>query len=559
MAAGGLTVQNPDNLTLTWTSDNTSVATVSSTGTVTGVNAGTTTVRVSSADAAIQASCTVYVTIADGVYYIGNVADEQYLHNSGADAVVSDKLTGADTRIPQLWKITYVSDGRYAIRPMNDTSTALGIDSANDVVANETTTSNSMLSDTYLWSIGHNSTGYFFQRNGNPAKTLTLQNIGNTTGLIVCGTWTGSANCHWTLESVKGIFLRDTETKEIITSQTVKYIELGDTLTPNQLGIGYEYYGSLAGGLTWSSSNNTVASIGNAGTVTGNKRGESVVTVSATLNGDSYITQFKILVHETVSVINHFDSSLTNDTTTLNNIAGAVEFLNEVYLDTVYIRFVMAGQPSLSPFDPVGDCDSENGCCDPTWNYDCETHHRNTYRICNELYEHYNQPAKTLIIFWTDYDNNIFCYYDEPEGSPHLECADTVYASTLVQWNVSRQKFLYPVIHIHSIQENNTGDDATSFNSLKYLSFILSHEVGHTLGMREVYMDASAGQDSWNAHNQYKSYCAMQSANANVFASFMDEVLAGEQSGLCSDCLNTLRTALDETASIYSGPVYIIE
>jgi hypothetical protein len=490
------------------------------------------------------------------VYYIGNVADEQYLHNSGADAVVSDKLTGADTRIPQLWKITYVSDGRYAIRPMNDTSTALGIDSSNDVVINETTTSNSMLSDTYLWSIGHNSTGYFFQRNGNPAKTLTLQNIGNTTGLIVCGTWTGSANCHWTLESVKGIFLRDTETKEIITSQTVKYIELGDTLTPNQLGIGYEYYGSLAGGLTWSSSNNTVASIGNAGTVTGNKRGESVVTVSATLNGDSYITQFKILVHETVSVINHFDSSLTNDTTTLNNIAGAVEFLNEVYLDTVYIRFVMAGQPSLSPFDPVGDCSFGTAPCTSACGTNLRERHKNTYRICNELYEYYNRPTKTLIIFWTDYEGDVFFVNDDPEGTICHWMDSGTHGATLRLWNEDQEVMFAPVIQMFRVNQEMLNVDVP--HQREYMQMVLSHEVGHTLGLAEVSKGAY-GQTIGNLHLVGETHCVMQAINTKTAFSFSQLITDGLHNGLCDICLNKLQGALDDCESVYSEPVFPID
>jgi hypothetical protein len=95
------------------------------------------------------------------------------------------------------------------------------------------------------------------------------------------------------LEGVKGIFLRDTETNEIITPDTVKYIELGDTLTCSQLGIGYEYYGSLAGGLTWSPSNNTVASVSDyTGMITGNAPGQAIITTTATINGSAYSVSF---------------------------------------------------------------------------------------------------------------------------------------------------------------------------------------------------------------------------------------------------------------------------
>ena len=56
--------QTPDDLELIWSSDDTSVATVSSTGTVTGVNAGTTTIRVRDADNSITEGMT-YTQITD--------------------------------------------------------------------------------------------------------------------------------------------------------------------------------------------------------------------------------------------------------------------------------------------------------------------------------------------------------------------------------------------------------------------------------------------------------------------------------------------------------------
>lgn len=263
---------------------------------MTGVNAGTTTVRVSSADNSINASCTVYVKIPDGVYYIKNAAVSKYLQNSGADAGVAAKDTSAETKYSQLWKITYVANGRYVIRPMDNTSKALTIGTSGYISVANATSNNAALSSSYLWSIGRDSDGIYFQQNGVSSKTITTY-ITNTTIIVYPNTYNTNTFCHWTLEEVKGIFLRDTETSEIITPNTVKYIELGESLSYSQLGINYEYYGSLIGGLTWLSSSSSIAGVGYyTGAVIGNSPGLATITLKANINGTYYSTSYCIYV-----------------------------------------------------------------------------------------------------------------------------------------------------------------------------------------------------------------------------------------------------------------------
>lgn len=163
----GSTISLTTNMTgtVTWTSSSTSIATVSSTGKVTGKLAGQVTIT-ASCSGYTDASITIWVTVPDGLYYIKNASSSLCLQNSSTGTALYTKNTGSTTRIPQLWKITYISSGYYAVRPMQDTSKAIKIDSSNYVVSSDTSATDSSLASTYRWMIKRNSFGYYFQQAG---------------------------------------------------------------------------------------------------------------------------------------------------------------------------------------------------------------------------------------------------------------------------------------------------------------------------------------------------------------------------------------------------------
>lgn len=114
---------------LTWTSSNPSVATVSSTGRITGVSAGTTTITVeayypySSQQLIVKTdTCTVTVTpsvyFPNATYFIENVATEKYFDIEGPSkvdgAVIQQwQLSGGNSR---KWELQLQSDGYYTIK-----------------------------------------------------------------------------------------------------------------------------------------------------------------------------------------------------------------------------------------------------------------------------------------------------------------------------------------------------------------------------------------------------------------------------------------------------------
>ena len=121
-STGTLTATTSPSATVTWSSSNTSVATVSSTGKVTGKSLGTTTITASANG--LTASCTVYVTIADGRYYIRNKASEKYVdiedqNMANGTTIHQWDFHGGNT---QKWDITHVGQAMYTIKSANSTT-----------------------------------------------------------------------------------------------------------------------------------------------------------------------------------------------------------------------------------------------------------------------------------------------------------------------------------------------------------------------------------------------------------------------------------------------------
>lgn len=307
--------------TITWTTSKSSIATVDSLGYVTGKQAGTaviTATYIDSSGATASACCTVYVTVADGLYYIKNASSNLCLYTGGSSVSIQSQVTSADGRLGQFWKITYVSNGRYEIQPIHDTSVALTFDSSNYVTIGETDTA-------ACWGILHNSFGYaiqYFGSNSENAKPVVASQPGSK---VYLGDWETSLTCHWELEKTYGIFLRNMETKETVDTSTEMILGVGRTRSLADLGISYEYYGSMLGGITWRSDNFNIASVDSYGNLTGVNPGEARITVSATLNGSSYSCTFGVKIASNVLVLSNSPEGWMSSSQTMgSNMASAV-------------------------------------------------------------------------------------------------------------------------------------------------------------------------------------------------------------------------------------------
>ncbi len=102
--------------TVTWSSSNPSVATVSSSGTVTGKSLGTATITASANG--LTASCTVYVTLENGTYFIRNKYSDKYIDIK--DGALADGTTlyqqDYNGTYKQRWIINHLGQGVYSIQ-----------------------------------------------------------------------------------------------------------------------------------------------------------------------------------------------------------------------------------------------------------------------------------------------------------------------------------------------------------------------------------------------------------------------------------------------------------
>lgn len=178
------------NDNLTWTSSNSTVASVSTNGIVTGHKLGTATITVTSADADHSATCQVLVTIADGVYQLQNVANSLYLdtRNGGTKpGTAIQQYTYATTHSRnQLYKITHLEDNIYSIRPMTNSGMGLYAVQSGGISLQTISTIDSAgeINSTQEWVISSNS-NYTLRNNSTSGSAFLTASSSTTSGIQV--------------------------------------------------------------------------------------------------------------------------------------------------------------------------------------------------------------------------------------------------------------------------------------------------------------------------------------------------------------------------------------
>ena len=296
---------------VTWTSTNSTVATVSSTGLVTGKKAGVTTILAMLPNGT-RVACTVYVAVADGVYYIQNMNSGHYLNvkngyiDSETDVIQSSKLSGAlpiTTRLREMWKIYYIGNGKYTVRPMHKLNMGLDVTSGNVDIWDISTSDSSAVATYGQWSIEWDSTGYVFKNKGESSLTMQVQGASTASGTtVIATTYSSNSNSRWTLSKItsppSGVMWYDTYTNAVVSLPTM-HVEVSKTKSLSAAKLYAIMYSgkTISQTFSWTSADTSIATVNSStGAVTGKSVGKTTVTGKINCNGTVKTVSFNVCV-----------------------------------------------------------------------------------------------------------------------------------------------------------------------------------------------------------------------------------------------------------------------
>ena len=529
----------PSGLGVEWTSSNTAVATVDENGVVTAKKAGVATITASATGADSQ-TCTVYVTIADGVYRLKNLGSQYYLDACGAN-ISQENLTNirqrtsisaGNDRLAQMWKIKYLGGGYYSIRPMHKLDMGLNADTS-DVNLIEIGTSDlvSGVTTNARWTITFNTNGYVLKRGGLNARTLApYANVTTANSMIVAATYSASvAAQRWDLQkltsSPKGVLVYNAVTGLAIANPNshIVYTGINQSKTIPQLLLEIAVYSGdfVSQGIDLSSGSLSIATVStNSDQITGSASGTTTITITSS-NDRTIYERFGLKVTENAFHIkNYYNSSFSSAKIAL--LDETIAFADMAYAKLFSVSIRQAGSPSLDtvtglnscPVGTTGHC-TDNQCGSDTM------HCKNLLMICGQLSS--SRTTDNLIpILWTHQDGDFYCNTDKG----HVLYDTNTYAAC------------YPTIPgILMMRQDGTTDNA----NISLMSIVLTHELAHLFGIDEdkYYRDTHM-PDDWQ--------CVMEAMHSNEQErwTYYQQVLTQEKDAFCSACKEELDYNLPE-------------
>ena len=293
--------------TITWTSADPTVATVNSSGVVTSIKVGSTTVTAYGGGNELK-TFKIYVKIQDGVYYIKNTSLGLYLGTGGGvteqtGTSVYARATAELAKLKQIWKIAYLGSGYYSIRPMYALSMGLHATSNFvDIVTVGTIDSLAGVMPLCRWGIESTSGGYVFAHVGTGSMTMrAYESVSESSSgyYVSTGNYSsGTTGCQWTLEMVTSVntqvLLLDSVNGTNAANRTV-YLDPGQTMTLADLQImaSAVCMYSINQNITWNSNSDSVKVNSTTGAITAMTPGKSaVISAKYYYNGTSYQASF---------------------------------------------------------------------------------------------------------------------------------------------------------------------------------------------------------------------------------------------------------------------------
>ena len=260
------------------------------------------------------------MAVADGIYRLQNVNSGYYLNVSVGGIRTNNPvqqyslMTDEETIIRQLWRVTYIDDGCYVIRPYHKSDMGLGI-YGNDAVINIAGWNDTpSYTAGFLWDISYQSNGYVFKYNGVDSYTLQINGASISNGAAAkVSSNTNSNSCKWNLLSESagpiGIKFYDTLGYPLSNSVTPeRYITPGETksLEMNDLqAVLYTNHPNLIvvksyqRNIRWSASNAAAVTINaTTGAVTGVESGQTSITAKVAYGSTNLSRAYEMTVLE---------------------------------------------------------------------------------------------------------------------------------------------------------------------------------------------------------------------------------------------------------------------
>lgn len=230
--------------------------------------------------------------VSDGVYYIKNNYSQKVLHvqngniSNYTNVYQSTQYTSDGTyRLRQLWKIYYLGNGIYSLRPMHKLNMGLDMTNSNvDIFFIGTTDTMNGVPTYAQWEISSVSGGYVFKYHGDNAKSLSLESDStNNYANVNVQTYNGETRQIWSLEKLanppSGVLIHNVSSGLPCVGKQHNYTAAVYSAS------------SINQSVTWSSLTPSLTTVSSSGTVTGIATGTG--TIKATFNVNTALSVTK--------------------------------------------------------------------------------------------------------------------------------------------------------------------------------------------------------------------------------------------------------------------------